>query len=269
MSQLTDRWAAASTYERFMGRWSRTLAHEFVAWLQPADQLHWLELGCGTGALTSAICTDGRPASVVACDPAQAFIEYARENVADARVSFVVAGADDFPVRAGGYDVIASLLALNFFPDPAAALERMRLATVSGGLCSVCVWDYAVEMQFLRFFWDAARAVDARAAELDEGVRFPICTPDRLTRLFQDAGLVDVRCDALEITTEFENIEDYWAPFLGGTGPAPSLVASLDTNSRSALRAELGRTLPRQPDGRIRLRARAWAVQGTAHRLGK
>jgi hypothetical protein len=35
-------------------------------------------------------------------------------------------------------------------------------------------------MQMLRYFWDAAVALDPRAASLDEGRRFPSCRPDRL-----------------------------------------------------------------------------------------
>jgi SAM-dependent methyltransferase len=266
MSQHSDRWAAASTYEHFMGRWSRTLARDFIQWLQPAPQLHWLELGCGTGALTSAICTYTEPASVTACDPAPPFVAYARQNLGDVRTSFVVAGADDFPLRSGGYDLVTSLLALNFFPVPGTALERMNAATVPGGVISACVWDYAGEMQFLRYFWDAAVEVDPSAHELDEGSRFPICWPDTLTRLFRDAGLVDVVCEPLDIATEFESIEDYWTPFLGGTGPAPSFVASLNAEKRGLLRARLERVLPRQTDGTIRLRARAWAVRGNTRR---
>jgi SAM-dependent methyltransferase len=261
-STACDRWAAASTYEHFMGRWSRTLARDFIQWLEPAARLHWLELGCGTGALTNAICNYAEPASVTACDPAAPFVEYARQNLGDVRASFVVAGADDFPLRSGGYDVVASLLAFNFFPVPGTALERMRSATVPGGIISACVWDYAGEMQFLRYFWNAAVKVDPSASELDEGRRFPICNPDTLMRVFRDADLIDVRGEPLDIATEFESIEDYWKPFLGCTGPAPSFVASLNAQKRGLLRAELERVLPRDTDGTIRLRARAWAVRG-------
>lgn len=263
MTQQTDRWIAASTYEDFMGRWSRTLARNFIRWLGPAPRQHWLELGCGTGALTQAISTDADPASVVACDPAEPFLEYARQGLDDRRVSFVVAGADDFPIRSGGYDQTASLLALNFFPRPDVALQRMRSAAVAGGVISACVWDYSGEMQFLRYFWDAAGGIDPRARASDEGARFPICNPEPLSRLFRDAALADVRCEALDIVTTFESFDDFWAPFLGGTGPAPSFVASLDENKRDELRAALEQRLPREPDGTIRLRARAWAVRGT------
>lgn len=245
-----------------MGRWSRRLARDFVLWLNPATSLHWLEAGCGTGALTSAICAQAQPASVTACDPAAPFIEYARAQLNDRRASFLVASAHDFPLRSNGYDQLTSLLALNFIPEPGAALERMCAAAVAGGTISAAVWDYAGGMQMLRYFWNAATEVVPGAAEFDEGRRFPLCAPGPLTDLFGQAGLVEVRCEALDIVTDFANVEEFWALFSGGTGPAPAYVATLDPATRAAMRARLDASLPRDPDGSVRLRARAWAVRG-------
>lgn len=257
-----DRWAAPAGYELFMGRWSRRLAHKFVDWLETDPGLHWLEVGCGTGSLTEAIVAAVAPASMVACDPAAPFIEHARLRIRDQRVAFVVASADDFPMRAGGYDCITSLLALNFFPDPRSALARMCTAATPGGVVSACVWDYAGGMELLRYFWDAAAALFPDAAAHDEGSRFPLCAPDRLEELFRSAGLARVICDPIEVETRFTSFEDYWEPFLGGTGPAPSFVASLPDAGRAQLRTALASALPGQPDGGVALRARAWAIRG-------
>jgi SAM-dependent methyltransferase len=262
MTRLSDQWAAGSTYDEFMGRWSRKLAHEFVRWLEPGSGLHWLDLGCGTGALTAAVCERAEPESVIGCDPSEPFIAFAREHISTSCASFAVAGAGDFPLRPGGYDVIASLLALNFFPDPQGALERMRQACATGGTIAACVWDYKEGMQFLRFFWDAAREVDSQAHALDEGERFPICTPDTLVQLFRDAGLTGTRCAPIEIETVFRDFEDFWTPLLGGTGPAPAFIASLPPEKRDRLRSRLHATLARSSAGTIHLRARAWAVSG-------
>ncbi|RPH98369.1 MAG: class I SAM-dependent methyltransferase [Zetaproteobacteria bacterium] len=265
MPDVRDRWATGATYEAFMGRWSRQIAAEFVAWLQIPERVHWLDVGCGTGALTTAICRDADPASVVGCDPVESFIEYARRQAPDGRAAFVVAGAGGLPRRADGYGSVTSLLAVNFLPDPAAAVREMRSLTAAHGIVSACVWDYGGRMEFLRGFWDAVVAVDSTAQELDEGVRFPLCRPTALTDVFCAGGLRDVRCEPIEIPTTFASFEDYWQPLLGGTGPAPSYVASLDADRRATLARTLEQMLPRGPGGTIPLRARAWAVRGTAH----
>ena len=263
MSDVGDRWDAGSTYEEFMGRWSRRLARPFLSWLRVPGSVHWLDVGCGTGALTAAICSHASPASVLGCDPAPHFVDYARRQFRDDKASFVVAGAGRLPRRADGYGSVTSLLALNFFPDPGAAVAEMRALTVPGGTVSACVWDYGGRMEFLRYFWDAVVALDATARSLDEAERFPLCRPDALADLFSTGGLGRVACDPIEIRTEFASFDDYWRPLLGGTGPAPSYVASLDTDRRRALARQLEAALPRGAGGTIPLTARAWAVRAT------
>src|SRR5262245_11433511 len=265
MSGSSDKWAAGAAYEDFMGRWSRLLALRFVSWLPGVrPNGHWLDVGCGTGAVSEAICARAHPGSVVACDPSESFIEYARRRQVDRRISFVVAGVGRLPTRPGGFDGVTSAFALNFFPDPDAAIEEMRRITATDGLVSACVWDYAGRMEFLRHFWDAAAAADPEASELDEGRRFPICQPVALETLFRRGGLADVVCESIEIPTRFSDFAEFWAPFLGGTGPAPSYVASLESRPREALAEGLDRSLPREPDGAICLVARAWVVRGVA-----
>ena len=263
MSEVRDTWAAGATYEAFMGRWSRQVAPRLVNWLRIPAGAHWLDVGCGTGALTDAICREADPASVVGCDPAGPFVEHARRCSQDARASFVVAGAGALPARDGGYGCVASLLALNFFPDAEAALREMKALAVRQGTISACVWDYAGRMDFLRCFWDQAVALDPAACDLDEGRRFPLCRPDVLVRVFEAARLADVRCEPIEILTPFASFDDYWRPLLGGTGPAPSYVASLDDERRRALARRLDELTPREADGSIVMTARAWAIRGT------
>jgi hypothetical protein len=106
--------------------------------------------------------------------------------------------------------------------------------------------------------------VDASASALDEGRRFPICRPDALVALFRSAGLGRVVCESIEIPTRFSDFTEFWTPFLGGTGPAPSYVAALDSARREALAEHLDRSLARESDGAICLVARAWAVRGVA-----
>ena len=260
-----DGWLTGEAYEAYMGRWSRSLARVFVQWLGAKPSGHWLEVGCGTGALTSAICEMSAPASLVACDPSPSFVEYARQRLSDTRASFVVAGADALPHREDGFDTIVSGLVLNFVPDVGMALGSMCERLRAGGTVAAYVWDYAAGMEFLRYFWDEAIAADPGAAALDEGQRFPLCQAEALGSLFRAAGLRHVETQPLEIVTNFGSFEDYWTPFLRGTGPAPSYVALLDPSHRDALRERLQRRLPANSDGRIQLRARAWAVRAASH----
>jgi SAM-dependent methyltransferase len=166
-------------------------------------------------------------------------------------------------VEANVYDAVVSGLMLNFIPHPEQAVTEMARVTKSGGKVAVYVWDYAGKMQFMRHFWNAAAALDPKAYDLDEGRRFPLCNPQALARLFQAAGLKNVDVCAIDIDTDFKDFEDYWSPFLGGQGPAPTYVMSLSEADRAALREKIRRALPFALDGSIPLVARAWAVCGT------
>jgi SAM-dependent methyltransferase len=263
MAGVQDQWAAGSSCEDFMGRWSRCLAQEFVPWLRVPARVDWLDVGCGTGALADAVCSHADPASVIGCDAAAPFVEYARAHGRDARQSFVIAGVGNLPRRPEGFSSVTSLLALNFMPNPEDALQEMKAVTAPRATVSACVWDYSDGMLFLRHFWDAAVSQDPIAAELDEGTRFPLCRRDALLALFRDSGIRDVRCEPIEIRTVFTSFDDYWRPFLGGTGPAPSYVASLGADRRVLLARKLEETLRPGPDGTIILTARAWAIRGT------
>ncbi|HEX6275962.1 MAG TPA: methyltransferase domain-containing protein [Polyangiaceae bacterium] len=267
-SAPADQWASGNAYEAYMGRWSRELGRAFIEWLAPMPGGHWLEVGCGTGALTGTIAELAAPTSLVACDPAEPFVAFARNHLDDARVSFAVANAASLPARLDGFDMIVSGLVLNFVPEPEPALRGMVERLASNGTVAAYVWDYAAGLEFLRHFWDEAVARDPAAAQLDEGTRFPLCNPSALGALFISAGLAGVETRPLEIATEFRDFDDYWRPFLGGTGPAPTYVASLDEVARAALRDALERRLA-PAGGALCLRARAWAVRGRARRDGR
>lgn len=257
-----DNWATGAAYEGYMGRWSRPLARSFLNWLPFSPGARWLEVGCGTGALTSAICELGEPASIVACDPSESFVDHARRSQRDVRVSFVVADARALPGSSGAFDCVVSGLVLNFIEDPLAAIRLMSDRLRRGGVVAAYLWDYGEGMEFLRSFWDEAVALDPSAAAHDEGRRFPLCRPDALAALFAEAGLREVSAEGLEIPTLFRDFADFWAPFLRGTGPAPSYVASLSHEGRDGLRNRLADRLRPNADGSIRLKARAWAVRG-------
>jgi SAM-dependent methyltransferase len=264
MTPGTDAWIAGDAYEPYVGRWSRRVAREFVAWIAAPRGLRWLDVGSGTAALTQTILDAADPQEIVGVDRSEGFVAHARARVPDGRVRFEVADAQALSFRDGAFGAAVSGLVLNFVPDPPRALAEMRRVTRPGGTVAVYVWDYAGRMELMRHFWDAAAALDARAGDLDEGRRFPICRPERLAALFTGAGVLDVEGRAIDVPTVFRDFDDYWSPFLGGQGPAPGYCTSLPEDRRTALRESLRQALPARPDGSIHLVARAWAVKGRA-----
>ena len=259
---VSDTWESGDPYEQYVGRWSRRVAPAFLAWLAVPAGRRWLDVGCGTGALSAAILDHCAPASLTAIEPSEGFLETARRHLAP-RAVLHRASAAQIPLDAASVDSVVSGLVLNFVPDQPAAMAEMARVTGRGGTIAAYVWDYAEGMELMRLFWDAAVTLDPAAAGMDEGPRFPLCRPDALARLFGAAGLQRVEVTAIDIPTPFASFDDYWRPFLGGQGPAPAYAMALDEAARTRLRDRLRERLPATADGSIRLTARAWAVRGT------
>jgi SAM-dependent methyltransferase len=211
-----DVWASGDAYEPYVGRWSRLVARQFVAWLGMPPNGDWLDIGCGTGALSQVILESASPRRVTGVDPSDRFVSFARHRVTDPRATFRVGEAQKLPVADGSFDATVAGLVINFVPDQAKAVGEMRRATRPGGIVAAYVWDYAGEMQMMRRFWDAAAALDSNAIPLDEGRRFPICRPEPLASLFRHAGLYDVVVRSIDAPTVFKDLMTTGHRFSGG-----------------------------------------------------
>ncbi|HEY9013342.1 MAG TPA: class I SAM-dependent methyltransferase [Devosia sp.] len=268
-AQRHDSWQAGESYEAYMGRWSRKVAPRFLSWIGADNDLDWLDLGSGTGALTGAILATQSPSSVVGVEPSPGFVAHASETQPDHRASFIVGTAEELPLADATRDVAVSGLVLNFVPDRARALREMIRVVRPGGTVAFYVWDYpGGGVEFMRMFWRSAIELDPAAADLAEDKRFPFCTPEQLIAMADDAGLASVECAPIEVPTIFQSFEDYWHPFTLGAGPAPGYCSALPADAREKLRARLEASLPRGDGGTIPLNARAWTLRGTAPQAG-
>ena len=170
---LGDTWEQGWAYEEFMGRWSRMVAVEYLAWLAPLPKARWLEIGCGSGALTAAIVERASPSSLDAIEPSANFAATAQDRIGN-QARIAVGNADALPFAENSFDVVVSGLVLNFVTPLDTAMAEMGRVAAPGGVVSAYVWDYAEGMEMLRLFWDVARAIDSGAAALDEAIRFPL-----------------------------------------------------------------------------------------------
>ena len=257
---VSDTWERGSSYEQYVGRWSRQVAPLFLSWLNIPAGRRWLDVGCGTGALCAAIVDGCSPSSVAGVEPSEGFLKAAKENLAG-RAALHQGSATALPLADASVDVVVSGLVLNFVSDQPAAVLEMARVTRKRGAIAAYVWDYAGKMELMRFFWDAAVDLDPGAAKLDEGVRFPLCRPEALENLFASAGLQEVEVKPIDIPTSFADFDCYWQPFLGGQGPAPAYAMSLDEAARARLRDHIRERMPTKANGSISLTARAWAVR--------
>ena len=248
----------ASAYDRYVGRYGAELGRALIAAAGVRAGGRALDVGCGPGALTTELAALLGEDRVAAIEPSPPFAEACRARLPGVRVE--VGQAEALPFADAAFDHALAQLVVNFMADPPAGVREMRRVTRPGGTVAAAVWDYAGEMTLLRRFWDAAVAVDASAAELDEG-RMPFCAPDELGGLWSSAGLADVAVSSATVAAAYESFDDLWAPLEHGVGPAGAYAASLAPrdgrpSSSSSANSSASPTL------HFELTARAWIASG-------
>jgi SAM-dependent methyltransferase len=249
-----------------MGRWSRLLAASYVSLAGVKDGARVLDVGTGTGALAAALEAGTKASEIVGVDPSTGFIAHAKKGARSPRLRFEVGDAQALPYADASFDQAMSLLVLNFVPDHEKALREMRRVTRPGGVVSACVWDYGDGMESLRIFWDTAVALEPAAAPKHER-NMKLTREGELGALWRKIGLVGVSEAPLVIEQAFSTFDDYWGPFLKGTGPGGAYVVSLDDERRRQLEARMrARLLGGKADGAFTLKARAWCVRGEVPR---
>ena len=231
--------ADGEAYEYYVGRWSRRVGQVFLDWLSLPAGLRWVDLGCGTGALTETKLQQTEPSKVTGVEPSEGFLSMARARIQDSRVEFKSGDAMSLPLKDSEADALTAGLVLNFVSNKQSALQEFYRIVQPGGTIALYVWDYAGKMQLMRYFWNAVSELFPEGANHDEGKQFPICRPGPLADLFRAANLKAVEVRALDVPTVFVDFNDYWSPFSRGQGPAGTYCVSLLEDDRERLRKHL------------------------------
>jgi ubiquinone/menaquinone biosynthesis C-methylase UbiE len=256
----TERGVCADRYDSHEGRYSPSLATQMVRLAAITSRHQALDVGCGPGALAIALAGALGAENVAAIDPHEPFVKSCSERIpnADARVG----AAERLPFADQHFDVVLAQLVLNFVADPERAVAEMRRVLRHGGVIAACVWDYPGEMTMLRVFWDAATALDPRAATaLDESRGMRYCHRSEVGQLWRTAGIEHVEAGELLASAHYPNFDTLWGPFEAGEAPAGPYCKTLDTQAQAALRHEYWQRLG-SPTGPFYLSARAWCVRG-------
>lgn len=253
---------ANEAYEAYMGRWSRLVGDQFLEWLDLPDGLRWLDMGCGTGALSQTILKQCAPSGVIGIDPSDDYIAYANSSTYSGVASFQVGDAQALPFDDESFDVVVSALAINFVPDKTRAASEMVRVVRRGGTAALYVWDLAGSMNMMRHFWKVATTVDPEAVRQNNARGSEITRPEALTDLFNDAGLQEIETRPINIMTSYQKFDDYWLPIINNTQAVGRYCQSLPEMQLTEIRNRLSDALPTENDGTIAFAGRAWAIRG-------
>lgn len=171
-----------------------------------------LDVGCGTGALTEALCARvGIGGEVVGLDANPEMLEVARRKALP--VDWREGRAEAMPFEDGSFDTVASQFAMMFFEDRPAAMREMVRVLRPDGPFAVAVCDaverspgYAALAALLhRLFGDVvADAFRAPFALGDPALLRSICDEVGLTRaeVTRHSGMVRFDSIAALVATE-------------------------------------------------------------------
>jgi SAM-dependent methyltransferase len=254
------RFSDGASYDLMMGPWSRSVGELFLDWLDPAADLDWIDVGCGSGAFTSLVVETCAPASVLGVDPSHAQLDFARGRGLPPLARFEPGDATSLPVADRTFDIAVAALVVHFMPDPAAGVREMARATKPGGLVAAYSWDLLGG----GFPYDDLYSRMASSGYPPPAPPSPAAAdPRELRQTWELAGLADIRQRALTVTRQFVDFDDYWRTAV----TSPRIAAALQRVPEALmaiLRAEVEAAVPRRPDGAVVPKATANAIVGRA-----
>ena len=252
----------AEAYEIMMGRWSRQLAPLFVEFVGVQEGEKVLDVGCGTGSLSATLARVTKTSEIVGIDPSIGFIEYARTQTTDPRVTFQLGDALNLPYPDDSFDRCMALLVMDHIPDAPKGAAEMRRVTKPAGVVATTMWDRSRDNELYGCFWDAAEAIDPTAKRSSDR-RASYGSAAALSNLWEGAGLTDIEITDLIMPCQFSSFDELWQRYLTGEGPAGAYMAGLSADRREALKSAMRQNVMRDsPDGPCTLQAKAWAVRG-------
>jgi ubiquinone/menaquinone biosynthesis C-methylase UbiE len=253
----------AEAYETMMGRWSRQLAPFFINFVGVREADKVLDVGCGTGSLTTTLARVTGASKIVGIEPSAGFVEYARAQDVDPRVTFDIGDAQKLPYPDASFDRCMALLAVDYIPDAQKAVLEMRRVTKKEGIVATAMWDRSRDNELENCFWDAALAIDPNANR-SSGRKGSYGSAEALSELWKSAGLTEVEVAGLMVPCRVSCFDELWQPYLRSQGGATrAFMESLSADRRGAFREAMRRNvLGDSADGPITLKAKAWAVRG-------
>lgn len=147
-----------------------------------------LDLGCGTGGITTFLAETYRPASILGVDIDRGLIERATRRAAAAglgqSVTFRTVAPGPLPFAAGAFDLVFSKDAMVHIEDKEALFADIFRVLRPGGGVAASDWMSATDGPF-----SAAMAYYLQA----EGLGFGMASPTRYRTALAQAGFRDIR----------------------------------------------------------------------------
>jgi SAM-dependent methyltransferase len=255
----TEFFTDGQAYERLMGRWSRLVGETFLDWLNLPKGLRWLDVGCGNGAFTEEIIARCAPVTVMAIDPSNEQLAFARTRPGANTAKFELGDAQKLTFGDGTFDVAVMALVLAFLVDPAKAVAEMERVVRPGGWVATYMWDVLNGGSPTTPIYSA---IESLGSTLPVRPNAAASRLEAMHRFCEMAGLEAIETRVIRIPVRYANFDDFWDSNTVPVGPQGKVIAGMSPGAREHLRARLREHLPATSDGRIAYESFANAVKG-------
>lgn len=263
MTDAANLFTDGKAYERFMGRWSKIVGQSFLGWLDVPQGLRWLDSGCGNGAFTDELIARAAPASVVAVDPSEGQLAFARTRPGSAMAQFQIGDAQSLSFPDDSFDVAVMALVIAFLPEPAKAVAGMTRVVRPGGTVATYMWDLEAGGSPTSPMFRAMTSLGMTPLAIPNA---PASRLEAMRDFWQAAGLESVETTVIRIPVSFDNVDDFWNTISSSGGPAGKLIEAMPAEAQQQVRKRLSEQLRPGDDGRISYEAFANAVKGRVPR---
>jgi ubiquinone/menaquinone biosynthesis C-methylase UbiE len=237
--------------------------------LQPGQRV--LELACGpgdTGFLAAELVKPG--GTLIASDASRAMLGVASGRARDLGVTnaeFKQFDLEWIDLPTATVDAALCRWGLMFAVDPGAALQEMRRVVRPQGRVAVAVWD---DPELNPWATITTRALVELGHETPPDPNgpgmFALADPNRLGRLLEDAGFLDVRVDSVELSRSDSSIDSYLEETLDISGAFFDAWGRLSEPDREQVRERIvaSAAVFTADDGSVRFPARSLVASASA-----
>jgi SAM-dependent methyltransferase len=234
-------------YDAVVGRVTARIAEPLLDAVGVRAGTSLLDVATGTGHVAGNAAARG--AHAVGVDISEEMLARARQLYAD--VEFALGDAEELASEDDSFDAVVAAFLLHHVPSPERVVAE--LARV-GRLVAVAQWDATKRARLIGLLTDA---IAAAGVEPPTGLaagpsRELLARDDELRRLFESAGLSNIRVDTFAFVEPMRGTDELWDGVLGGSVNTRAIVLAQPPEVQQRIRNELDRLIdPYRHDGRI------------------
>lgn len=252
LDPIRDAWSSlAAGYDRIVTPTHLWLGHEALRRAGLAPDMSFLDVACGTGALSLPAARLG--ARVTAIDISPAMVERLRRRARQEGVDNLqarVMNGDALQLDDDTFDMTGSQYGVMLFPNLTAGLTEMVRVTRPEGTVVVVALGLPEEVDFMRFMMDAIQAAVPDFPDLPRDpppLPFQLGRPNKLRHRLITTGLIDVRVERVTEALRFTSGQALWDWLMHANPILGPLVVDLSQQQQARVLEEL--------EARIRARA--------------